>query len=116
MILSVLAVFFLAGEAASAVDFPVPGFIVGSTADVVSLKVFSKTESPIHCDELSFNNWDLATRPFVLMEDTVANGRSVWHNGEYFLSFVSVPTDNSAPHGTWIVGKHPGIIHYIATV
>lgn len=112
MILSALAVGFFVGAAAAVVDFPAPGFIVGASDGVVALKVFSKTNSPIHCDELTFNNWDGDTRPFVLMEDTEANGRSVWHNGEYFLSFVTVAGDSSAPHGTWIVGKHPGTVCY----
>ena len=90
-------------------DFPAPGFIVGKTRDIVALKVYQKIESPVACEELTFIGSDVIKKPFIIVEGKTMNGRTYWHNGEYYVSSVVANDDNkAAPHGTWIVGHHPG--------
>lgn len=87
--------------------FPTPGFIVGHTAGVATLKVLQKIESPVSCEELTFYGWLEMTKPFTRVTKVEAvNDKDYWSNGHYFVSFVT--TDDAAPHGTWLVGENPG--------
>ena len=92
--------------------FPSPGFIVGHGSEL-ALKVIAKVESIIACTELTFNDLKWIEKPFRLVENRTVNEKSIWHNGEFYLSYLYLQSDSNAPHGTWLVGRRPGIQHEI---
>lgn len=98
----------MAVGAESDAQLPTPGFLVGKSANVVSLKVLEKVNAPIACEVLQFEGGEF-DRPFRLVQNKLANDRAYWTDGSRYISYIKLDSDSSAPHGTWILGYSPGM-------
>ena len=106
-------------------DLPVSGFLLAQVEleneetphFSLAFKIESRVSIVSECRKIQFLDAPafLENTIFDAQESDPVNGRMLFSNGQYYLSFVSEFME-SRPHGTWILGNIPGEDNGIAYI